>query len=409
MTVLDLEFVRAQFPAFSEPSLEGQPFFENAGGSYACKQVIERLNTYYRQTKVQPYHRHPVAQRAGELMDQSYQRMAEYLGVSSEEVHIGPSTSQNTYVLAQAFANWLKPGDEVIVTNQDHEANIGVWRRLERGGVVIREWRVDAHTGELNIDDLDTLFTNKTRLLAFGHCSNIVAHLNPVTEICTKAREAGVLTVVDGVSFAGHGFPDVNALGADIYLFSLYKTYGPHQGVMVIRQQLAEQLGNQAHYFNGDHRHKWFVPAGPDHAQVAAAQGVLDYFDALHEHHFSSRASHREKSTDLRALLHGSEQPLLTQLLDFIGQHPRLRLVGPADASRRAATVSVLHSSQAPQALAQALVEQGIQCGAGHFYAVRLLEAMGIDPTTGVLRLSFVHYTSQQEMSQLLAALDQAS
>ncbi|MCH8529297.1 MAG: aminotransferase class V-fold PLP-dependent enzyme [Saccharospirillum sp.] len=406
MTKLDLDFVRTQFPAFSEPSLEGQAFFENAGGSYVCKAVIERLNTYYRQTKVQPYHLHPVAQRAGELMDQSYQRLADYLNVSSDDVHLGPSTSQNTYVLAQAFAQWLKPGDELIVTNQDHEANIGVWRRLERGGVVIKEWLVDAQTGELNIEDLDELLTEKTRLLAFGHCSNIVAHLNPVAEICTRAREAGVVTVVDGVSYAGHGYPDVSALGADIYLFSLYKTFGPHQGVMVIRRALAEQLGNQAHYFNEAHKRKWFVPAGPDHAQVAAAQGVLDYFDALHAHHFTDPDASQGKQAELRALLHTSEQALLTPLLEFISHHPRLRLLGPSDAGRRAATVSLLHTEHSPQVVAQQLVDQGIQCGAGHFYAVRLLEAMGVNPDTGVLRLSFVHYTSPDELNQLLGALD---
>lgn len=408
MKKLDLEFVRAQFPAFSEPSLEGQAFFENAGGSYACKPVIDRLNIYYRQTKVQPYHLHPVAQRAGELMDQSHQRLADYLNVSSDEVHIGPSTSQNTYVLAQAFAQWLRPGDELIVTNQDHEANIGVWRRLERGGVVIKEWSVDAQTGELSLEDLDTLLTEKTRLLAFGHCSNIVAHLNPVAQICVKAREKGVVTVVDGVSYAGHGYPDVNGLGADIYLFSLYKTYGPHQGVMVIRRAIAEQLGNQAHYFNVAHKRKWFVPAGPDHAQVAAAQGVLDYFDALHAHHFTDTATHTEKAANVRALLHASEQPLLAQLLDFVDHHARLRLVGPLDSAHRAATVSLLHREQSPQTLAQSLVSQGVQCGAGHFYAVRLLEAMGINPDSGVLRLSFVHYTSADEMNQLLSALDKA-
>lgn len=409
MAGLDLDFVRAQFPAFSEPSLAGQPFFENAGGSYACQHVIDRLTAFYRQNKVQPYHIHPVAQRAGALMDQSHQRFAEYLNVTAEEVHFGPSTSQNTYVLAQAFANWLKPGDEVIVTNQDHEANSGVWRRLEHNGVVIREWQVKPETGELDAGDLESLMTGKTKLLAFPHCSNIVAHINPVADICAKAKQAGVFTVVDGVSYAGHGFPDVDELGADIYLFSLYKTYGPHLGVMVVRQALADTLGNQAHYFNEAYPHKWFVPAGPDHAQVAAAQGVLDYFDALYAHHFTADATPSAKSHQLRSLFHAAEHPLLTQLLGFINDHPTLQLVGPSDARRRAATVSLRHPQHSPQALAQSLVDQGIQCGAAHFYAVRLLEAMGIDPATGVLRLSFVHYTSQSEMDHLLRALDIAT
>lgn len=408
MSALDLQFVRSQFPAFDEPTLENQAFFDNAGGSYACLPVIVHLNRYYHQSKIQPYHLHPVSQEAGKQMDESHQRLAAYLNVSADEVHLGPSTSQNTYVLAQAFANLLVQGDEIIVTNQDHEANIGVWRRLKQHGIVIKEWRVDSVTGELDPAALDDLMTEKTKLLAFTHCSNVVAHINPVAEICAKAKQANVWTVVDGVSFAAHGFPDVTELGADIYLFSLYKTYGTHLGVMVIRDAMAELLGNQAHYFNGDLRHKWFVPAGPDHAQVAASRGVIDYFDRLHDHHFEKTSSVQERATRVRQLLHDADLNLLPALLEYVSEHPKLTLVGPANANRRAATISVLPTDQTPQELAAKLVKQGIICGAGHFYAVRLLEALGVNPDTGVLRLSFVHYTSQEDINRLINALEKA-
>ena len=405
---LDLAFVRSQFPAFKEPSLAGQAFFDNAGGSYACQAVIDHLGQYYRETKLQPYHLHPAAQKAGAQMDLAYERLASYLNVDTSEVHLGPSTSQNTYVLAQAFGKILKAGDEVVVTNQDHEANIGVWRALESRGVVIKEWQVDAKTGSLDTDALESLLSERTKLLAFTHCSNIVAEVNPVAEICARAKAANVTTVVDGVSFAGHGLPDVDALGADIYLFSLYKAYGTHLGVMVIRDAVADKLGNQAHYFNNAYRQKWFVPAGPDHAQVAASRGVLDYFDALHDHHFDETNSISEKAQRVRALMHEAEQSLLATLLRYVDHHPKLRLLGSSDPAKKAATVSVIPIGQTPQQFAQKLVDQGIICGAGHFYAVRLLEAMGVDPDTGVVRLSFVHYTSEEEMNQLIEALDKA-
>lgn len=406
---LDLEFVRAQFPAFGEPSLEGQAFFDNAGGSYACQQVIDRLNQYYCKTKIQPYHLHPASIKAGQLMDLSYKRLAAYLNVSSDEVHLGPSTSQNTYVLAQAFANILQSGDEIIVTNQDHEANSGVWRRLEKQcGIVIREWQVDSISGELSIDDFNSLINENTKMVAFNHCSNVVAHINPVAEICALAKQAGVITVVDAVSYAGHGLPDVNALGADIYLFSLYKVFGPHLGLMVIKNHIAEKLGNQAHYFNEEHRHKWFVPAGPDHAQVAASQGVIDYFDAIHDHHFSKTDDLRMKAERVRKLFHDAETELLPRLLSFVDKHPKLRLLGSTDASKRAPTVSIIPIGQTPQELGKKLVDQGIICGVGHFYAVRLLEAMNVDPNNGVVRLSFVHYTTQRELEQLMEALNKA-
>ena len=403
---LDLDFVRQQFPAFQEPSLAGQAFFENAGGSYACQQVIGRLDRYYRQTKLQPYGVHPASRAAGEAMDNAHVRLAQYLGVLPQEVHIGPSTSQNTYVLAQAFAKRLQVGDEIIVTNQDHEANSGAWRRLASQGIVIKEWQIDPVTGELSVAALDALLSARTRLVAFTHCSNILGQINPVAEICAKAHAVGARTVVDGVSFAGHGFPDVAELGADIYLFSLYKTFGPHQGVMVIRQDTAQFLGNQAHYFNEGLIHKWFVPAGPDHAQVAASAGVAEYFDALYAHHFPNGTPGQKQNHAVSGLMRSAEVELLQRLLDFCQHDPRVRVLGPANASERAATVSLLTHKRPALEAAQRLAERDTICGASHFYAVRLLQAMGLKPDAGVLRLSFVHYTSAQEMTQLLQALD---
>src|SRR5262249_11360484 len=242
---LDLDFVRSQFPAFAEPSLHGQAFFENAGGSYACAQVIGLLNEYYRRLKVQPYYSYPAATEAGQWMDRAHVRLGEYLNVAPEEIHLGPSTPQNAYVLAQALRKSLKPGDEVIVTNQEHEANTGVFRRLAADGIIVREWGVERDTGALNPSDLDNLLSGRTKFLAVSHCSNIVARVNPIAQITTKARTVGAFTIVDGVAFAPHGLPDVDALGADIYLFSLYKTFGPHQGVMVVRKPLTEKLATR--------------------------------------------------------------------------------------------------------------------------------------------------------------------
>ncbi len=403
---LDIAFVRSQFPAFSEPSLQGQAFFENAGGSFACLPVIERLSEYYRRLKVQPYYAYAASAEAGEWMDSAYRRMAEYLGVGPDEIHFGPSTSQNTYVLAQALRKQLRPGDEIIVTNQDHEANIGVWRRLAVDGVQLREWRVNADSGTLSVADLDALLTPRTRLLAFTHCSNIVAHINPVADITARAREVGAISIVDGVSFAPHGFPDVAALGADIYLFSLYKTFGPHQGLMVIRPELLEGLGNEAHEFNGGHARKRLVPAGPDHAQIAASAGIADYFDALDAHHGGGDVAHRPQR--VRRLFHAAEQLLVSRLLDYLLAHPGIRLLGPAQVEQRAGTLAFVPLRRIPSEVATRLAAMGIMAASGNFYAVRLLEAMGIDPAVGVLRLSLAHYTTDKEVNQLITALDAA-
>ncbi|MYA87888.1 MAG: aminotransferase class V-fold PLP-dependent enzyme, partial [Boseongicola sp. SB0662_bin_57] len=234
MKELDIDFVRAQFPAFSEPSLQGQAFFENAGGSWTCRFVTERLERFYRERKVQPYGPFEASRLAGEEMDEARTRLAGMLGVDADELSFGPSTTQNTYVLAQAFRAWLPEGAAIVVTDQDHEANSGPWRRLEASGIKIREWRVDPGTGHLDPCALAPLLDGAA-LVCFPHCSNVVGEINDVAAIAGMAHDAGAVVCVDGVSYAPHGFPDVGTMGADIYLFSAYKTYGPHQGIMVMR------------------------------------------------------------------------------------------------------------------------------------------------------------------------------
>ena len=403
---LDLDFVRRQFPAFVEPSLTGQAFFENAGGSYPCAAAVNRLTEYYRRLKVQPYYAFPASTEAGEWMDAARARLAEYLGVRAEEVHFGPSTSQNTYVLSQAFRALLHPGDEIIVTNQDHEANSGCWRRLAATGIVVREWRVDPSSGMLDEAALGSLLTERTRLLTFPHASNVIAHINPVARIAARARAAGVITVVDGVAWAPHGLPDVAALGVDVYLFSLYKTYGPHQGLMVVRNGLLERLGNEGHFFNEGERHKRLVPAGPDHAQVAAARGIAEYFDLLDAHHGGggAAAGTTARAERVRTLLRAAEVPLLATLLEGLATLRDVRILGPTTAPQRAATVSFVTAIE-PAEVVQALARRRFMAGNGNFYAVRVLEGMNVDPARGAVRLSLLHYNSASEVAGVLEAL----
>ena len=396
--MLDTAFVRSNFPAFSEPSLQGQAFFENAGGSYTCAPVIDRLTRFYRQRKVQPYSVYDASRLGGEEMDEARSRLAALLGVETDEVSFGPSTTQNTYVLAQAFRQFMKPGEAIIVTNQDHEANTGPWRRLAESGIDVREWKVDPETGHLDTDDLEDLLDDKVRLVCFPHCSNVVGEINPVLEITALCHAAGAFVCVDGVSYAPHGFVDIGDLGPDIYLFSSYKTYGPHQGIMVIRRALGQLLPNQGHYFNAGTLYKRFTPAGPDHAQVAACAGMVDYIEALGAHHGVSAGG-------VHDLMRAHEVALLQPLLDAVKDRNSVRLIGPSDAALRAPTVALALNRPGEEVAAE-LAQHGIMCGGGDFYAVRALEAMGVDMHKGVLRLSFVHYTTEAEVTKAIEALD---
>ena len=400
---LDINFVRDQFPAFSESSLKNKAFFENAGGSYACGQVINRLNRFYKERKVQPYGAFEASISGGVEMDEARSGLARYLGVKDYEVSFGPSTTQNAYVLAQAFGEWLSASDSIIVTNQDHEANTGSWRRLSNKGVKVKEWQVNKETGELSLENLENLLDENVKLVCFPHCSNIVAHINPVKEIVSLAHSAGAYVCVDGVSYAPHGLPNVDDLGADIYLFSSYKTYGPHQGIMVVKEKLAELLPNQGHYFNEKFLTKKFTPAGPDHAQIAACAGIIEYFDALAAHHGIKISDAPAK---VHKLFRNHETKILQPLLNYLKTKNSARLLGPSDASVRAPTVALDLGCNAFE-VAKKLSVEDILAGGDDFYAVRLLEALGVDINHGALRLSFVHYTRQQDVNAVIEALDE--
>jgi selenocysteine lyase/cysteine desulfurase len=414
MSELDLNFVRAQFPAFSSAVLDTHSFFENAGGSYPCVQVVNRLHRFYIDRKVQPYGPYPGAQAGGDEMDEARARLAAMMAVQSHQVSFGPSTSANTYVLAQAVRQWLRGANAaIVVTNQDHEANSGVWRRLGDEGIEVREWKIDPQTGLLEIAALQELLADgRVKLVAFPHCSNVVAALNPVAEICALAKASGARTVVDGVSYAPHGFPDFPALGCDVYLFSAYKTYGPHQGIMIITEDFGAELPAQGHWFNAGALYKRFTPAGPDHAQIAACAGMADYIDALYHHHFGSNAAASppadaaERNRQVHDLMREQEIKVVAPLLDYLAARNDVRLIGPREAASRAPTVAV-DLGRAAEPVSELLGRKGIACWAGDFYAVRPLEAMGIDCKKGVLRLSLVHYTSAQDVARLIVALDQ--
>lgn len=402
---LDLEFVRKQFPAFSEPTLEGWAFFENAGGSYPCKQVINRLTDFYMKNKVQVNYPYPASMMAGRLMDASYKRMADYLNVDPTEVHFGPSTTQNIYVLANAMRPMWEDGDEIIVSCQDHEANAGAWRRLADRGLKIREWHVDQETGLLGLEELDNLLSIRTKMVAFPHCSNVIGHINPVAVISQKAHSYGALSVVDGVGYAPHGFPDLKELGADIYLFSLYKTFGPHLGLMYVDHTLIGKMENQSHFFKEGITRSMLTPAGPDHAQIAASSGIVDYFDKVYEHHFDVEADPAERNRAVNRLFQNHENMLLERLLDFLRNRDDVQIVGPDTIEDRAPIVSIIPLNTNIKKVYATLTEHKLMLGMGNFYAVRPLDDMEIPRQPGVLRISFLHYTSMEDLDQLIEGL----
>ncbi|RLC02815.1 MAG: cysteine desulfurase [Deltaproteobacteria bacterium] len=406
---LDLDYIRSQYPVFSNPATARWAMFENAGGSYVPAQVIDRLNDFFQFTKVQPYGPFEASIAAGEAMDDGYNVLAGLLNCDPDELTMGPSTSMNTYVLAQAVRPTLRPGDEIVVTNQDHEANIGCWRRLEEFGAVIREWRIDPQTGELSLGDLEALLSDRTRLVCFTLCSNIVGTINDFQAISKMAHDVGALAVGDGVSFAPHQVLDVGKSGLDIYLFSTYKTFGPHLGIMWGKPSAFDTLEPQGHYFNREIPHYNFNPAGPLHAEIAATAGIGAYIDAVYDHHFSEK----EPDFHMRArrvfgLFHGYETVQAGRILDAVKAIKGSRVIGQHQAQEgcRAATISFAVEGMTSKETTEKLVRQEVAVRNGDFYAVRCLEGLGFeDVEDGIIRISLVHYNSKQDVDRLVAAL----
>ena len=405
---LDIDYVRDQFPAFSDPLSAKWSFFENAGGSYVPHNVINHLNHFMTSTKVQPYAEFDTSAIAGDNMDQATKLFAEMINANKDEIIIGASTTMNMYVLSNAMRSLLKPGDEVIVTNQDHEANVGAWRRLKEHGVVIKEWRINSENAELEISDLESLLSDRTKIVAVTHCSNIVGSMNDLKSITKLVHQYDAYIIGDGVSYAPHGFPDVKDLDVDFYAFSLYKTYGPHLGLLYGKKEILDQLPNQNHEFlEGDVPYT-LNPGGPYHEELSCLIGVYEYFNNLYQHHLSDDgASIRQKMERVNDLISKHEEEIANPLLTYINSRDDIRLIGKnkIENKNRAPTIAFTINQKSSKEVSSELVKHGIATRNDNFYAWRCLTALGIDTEDGVVRTSMVHYNTHEDVDKLIKAL----
>ena len=407
-TTLDLDFVRAQFPALDQ----GWAYFENAGGSLVARPVIERLSEFASNTRVQPGYPYAPSARAAEILAENERLMTAMINAEPEEVLIGPSTTMNVYVLSHALAPLFSPGDEVIVTNLDHEANNGAWRRLAEHGISVKEWQINPETADLEIETLESLLGERTRLVCVTQCSNVVGSINDIATITRKVHDAGAWICTDAVSYAPHRRLDVKALDVDFYLFSLYKVYGPHLAILYGKRERLLEARSQNHYFFAeDNIPGKFKLGGHQFEASGALGGLIEYFDALYAHHFETPEDDlHTRLGRVFELIAKHEQALATRFLDFVGAKQEIRLVGrntPASAAR-APTFSFSVEGRASASIPPALVGAKVGLNSGDFYGLRCIEALGYDAADGVVRASMVHYNSEGDVERLIAALDEA-
>ncbi|MDE2514421.1 MAG: cysteine desulfurase-like protein [Rhodospirillales bacterium] len=399
---LDLEFVRAQFPALAD----GFAYFDNAGGSLVLRDVAERMAEYLLTTSVQTGASYVHSTRASSRMAEARARIATMIGARrAEEVVFGPSTTVLCQFLARAMASRFRPGDEVIVTNFDHESNIGAWRGLAAQGVVIREWKIDPARLTIDLADLRALLGPRTRLVAVTHASNILGTINPIHEIAAMVHAAGAELTVDAVAYAPHRAVDVAALDVDYYVFSFYKTYGPHFAVLYGKYDKLAALDGLYHYFYG----REVVPGKlePGNASYEAAwasAGIVAYLEKLGGQ--AGRAGVERAFAEIA--LH--EAALAERLLRFLRGRNDIRIIGlpEADPAIRVPTISFKVAGRDSAAIVRAVDGDRIGIRYGDFHSRRLVEALGLAPGNGVVRASMVHYNTIDEVDRLVDSLGRA-
>lgn len=404
---LDLDFVRSHFPA-----LAGDwAFFENAGGTLVPNSVIDRVRAYMAETQVQPGASYDASALATERIEATQRVMAAMINAVPEEVVIGPSTTMNIYVLAQALRPWFRTGDELIVTNQDHEANSGAWRRLAEFGVGVKEWRVNPDSGELEVEELDRLLTERTRLVCVTHCSNILGSIHDIARITRSVHDAGALVCVDGVHYALHRPIDVKALDVDFYTLSLYKLYGPHLGLLYGKRDHLVRARGQNHFFIGeDDIPLKLAPGGVNHELAAGSRGIVDYFDVLYRHHFAdTNLDLRRRLERTFELIAAHEETLAKPFVDFLSSRRNVRLIGRSTGAKgeRVPTISFVVGKRDSAEIPRRLERHRIAIRSGDFYARRLIHDLGLLSQNGVVRVSMAHYNTKGEVDRLIRHLDE--
>lgn len=394
------------------PSLTGEwTFFDNAGGSQMARPVLDRINEYLLTSNVQHGASYDVSRRAGERLEQATSAVAEMVNASGpDEIVMGPSSSMLVRMLAESFGRTLDPGDEIIVSNGDHEANIGPWVALEEQGATIKFWNVRPETCSLHLVDLDPLLSERTRLVAVTHVSNVLGQINPIRAIAARVHDAGALLCVDGVAFAPHRRVDVRALDADFYFLSFYKLFGPHHAMLYGRREHLLELPKLNFYFIDDDDIPYkFQPGNVNYELGYGTLGVVDYLrQAARLHGIDDGNGTGETLRLVFDKFATHEQSLTHRFLEFLDSKRAVRVIGPATADRvtRVSTVSFRVDGADSADVVSAVDRQLIGIRYGDFYSKRLIEALGLASGNGVVRLSMAHYNTREEVDRLIEALD---
>ncbi|EWY42087.1 aminotransferase [Skermanella stibiiresistens SB22] len=407
LPALDLDFVRSQFPALNGDWV----FFDNAGGSQTLRTVADRISDYLLTSNVQLGASYSVSQRSGERVRDAHAVIAEFIGASRpEEVVMGPSTTALMYTLSAALAEQIDAGDEIIVTDCDHEANIGPWLKLKERGAAIKVWATNPETLELDLADLDALMTPRTKLVCFTHASNILGTINPVAEITRFVHERGARVVVDAVALAPHRAAEVTEWDVDFYVFSFYKVYGPHHAVLYGKYDQLLALPSLNHFFIGRTVVPYKLQQGNVNYELSVGcTAIADYLVELGTRTGTQSGRRTQILAGFDAIAQ-QEEILAERLLAYLRGRDDVAIIGHThgDRAKRVPTISFVARGRQSDDIVTKVDASNIGIRFGDFYARRLIERLDLTSRKGVIRVSMVHYNTVDEVDRLVQALDGA-
>ncbi len=409
VTGFDVAWARAQFPSLSQ-TVNGHAavFLDGPGGTQVPQRVMDAITGYLRQSNANTGGAYATSRRTDAMIAEARQAMGDFLGCDADEIVFGPNMTTLTFALSRSLGRQLGPGNEIVVTHLDHDANVSPWRALEETGATIRFVDINESDCTLDMADLAQKVSGHTRVVSVGYASNAVGTINRVKEIVRIAHNAGAMVFVDAVHYGPHGPIDVRDLDCDFLACSTYKFFGPHMGVLYGKREHLRRLQPYKVRANTDaipNRWEWGTL---NHEGIAGIIACVEYLADLGRHVDASVATRRDALRAAYGAIQSYERVLSERMLRGLTQIPGIKLYGITDVKRvaeRCPTFAVRFAGHSPLELATKLGDRGFFTWDGNYYALNLTERLDVERSGGFLRIGLVHYNTVEEVDGLITAL----
>ena len=412
-TVLDIAWVRSQFPSL-QTQVNGWPaaFLDGPAGTQVPTQVMQAIQNYLLSSNANTCGAFPTSRASDAMIAEARAAMADFFHCDPDEVVFGQNMTTITFSISRSIGRELKPGDEILLTTLDHDANFSPWKALEEQGVIIRQVDIREEDCTLDLDDLKRQLNEKTKLVAVGYASNAVGTISPVAEITRLAHAVGAMVYIDAVHYGPHGLIDVQALDCDFLVCSPYKFFGPHMGTLYGKRKHLQSLRPYKVRPCSDKTPERWETGTQVHELIAGIGAAVEYLADLGRHQDPSVATRRQALAAAFRDTVAYETGLITRLIEGLQAIPGVRIYGITDPRRfaeRCSTLSLRIGNHHPTAIAQFLGERGIFTWDGNYYALNLSERLGVESQGGMLRIGLVQYNTMEEVERLLAAVREFS